>query len=139
MTKKELLAEMGEIQKQLNKMQEVVNVKESLERNISGFTAKDVAVRYGDPDGCDERLWYGFYIKYKGKLYDFYYGKSDGGAGDWWPKSEDDEYNCGAFNDFIPPGFSEACENSYEFRGTMEQAVARLNKYGITDIEKAIW
>jgi hypothetical protein len=71
----------------------------------------------------------------------FFYGKSDGGAGVWWPKSEDenDEYNCGAFNDFIPPGFSEDCENNYSYRGTVEEAIAQLKKHGITDIELADW
>jgi hypothetical protein len=142
MSKQELLAEMNKIQKQLNKMQEIVDVRETKELKIGEFTAKDVGVRYGDCDGYGEQLWFSLVIKRDGKEYDFYYGRSDDGAGDWWPKNEDepdDKYNCGAFDEFIPTGFYEVCENSYEFRGTLKQAIKRLKQYGITDVKLADW
>ena len=141
MTKDQLLKEMAKITKQLRKMQEVVDVKESHELNIGGFTCKDVAVRYGSYDGSgdhDADINFSFFLKKNGKLWDFYYGKSDGEAEDWWPEAEND-MNMSPIFDFIPPGFAEACENSYEFSGTVEEAIEHLKKHGITDIEKGDW
>ena len=38
----------------------------------------------------------------------------------------------------IPRGFAEAMENAYEFRGSMEEAIKRLNECGITNIVNAL-
>ena len=145
MPDEDLEQEYRHIEIERNKRRTEKKVKEALNLNINGFTCKDIAVRYGSYDGSEvdnlDDVNFSFFVKKDGKLYDFYYGKSVGGTGDWWPKSEDefDEYNCGAFNEFIPRGFNEACENSYEFSGTFDEAVATLKKYGITDIEKGDW
>jgi hypothetical protein len=63
MTVEELRAEMSKITTQLRKMQVEVDTKESLERNIAGFTVKDVAVRYGDVEGYGEAMWFSFLLR----------------------------------------------------------------------------
>jgi hypothetical protein len=74
-----------------------------------------------------------------GKEYDIYYECGDP-LHSWWPiVGEEGDDNCdrnGAF-EFIPPGFAEACENSYEYRGTVEEAVAQLKKYGFVNFKRS--
>jgi len=87
---------------------------------------------------------FSFCIKHDGKLYDIYYecGPSEGTKGlyPWWPivgeEGEDQFDRNGAF-EFIPPGFSEACENSYRYRGSVEEAVKQLKKYGFVNIQRS--
>jgi len=139
MTDEELNQELDFITIERKKRRVEKEEREFLKLIIKGFTCKDIAVRYGhipEYHGDDER--YSFYVKYNGKLWDFYYGKSDQGAGDWWPEPEDEMFLT-PLTKFIPAGFSEACENAYMYRGTHEQALEQLKKHGITDIEKADW
>ena|ERR1041385_15644 len=114
--------------------------------NYNGITVKDIAVTYGNEGGDGE--WFSFFVKHDGKLYDIYYDhggyapkptkENNYGFHSWWPvrpDAEDDWDANGAF-DFIPPGFGEACENCYEFHGSLEEALEVLKSHGITDIEK---
>lgn len=103
--------------------------------NIKGFTVKDIKVVWGcegerDRNG-EKEYRYSFYIMKDGKDWDFYYGKSDQGAGDWWPEGED-EYELSPIHQFIPDGFGEACENMYDFCGSHEEALELLNDCGFT-------
>jgi hypothetical protein len=99
--------------------------------NIGGFATKDCRVYYSHV--YDENEYnYRFVVVKDNKEYDFYYGKSDGGVGAWWPTDEDDEYGCMSFNGLIPPGFCEASENCYEYHGSHEEAVSLLEACGFT-------
>jgi hypothetical protein len=96
---------------------------------IFGFIAKDIKVTYFTRYGG----WrYSFYIMKDGKDWDFYYGKSDQGAGDWWPDSKD-EYDVSPIHQFIPSGFAESCENMYEYhKGSHKEALELLKDCGFT-------
>jgi hypothetical protein len=81
-------------------------------------------------------------------LYNIYYDTGEHDAEHnfvfhpWWPligKDDDDEWERNGAFGFIPSDFNEACENSYEFRGSLADAIKQLNEYGITDIEKGDW
>lgn len=106
--------------------------------NIKGFTAKDIKVIYdcqGERDRNNEKEYrFSFYIMKDGKDWDFYYGQSDEGAGDWWPEPEDPIYQS-PITEFIPSGFAEACENMYEYHGPLEEGVQLLKDCGFT-VEK---
>lgn len=121
-TKDAIFQEMELMQERLRELEDEYFSKESLERNIDGLTVKDIAVRYERDEGNweDNVINYSFYVKKDGKLLDFYY-----------------EWNGDEVFEFIPDGFSEACENSYEFDGTFKEAVDKLKKYGITDIAES--
>jgi hypothetical protein len=136
MTDAELEKELDLIDAEYRRRKAVINEARHRNLNIKGFTCKDVAVRYGDIHGSGEPddINFQFYLKKDGKLWDFYYGKSDWAAGDWWPESEE-EYSMGPHFEFIPSGFSEAMENCYEFRGTVKDAIKRLKDNGITDVK----
>lgn len=96
---------------------------------IKGFTAKDIKVTYAKHYGTSWR--YSFYIMKDGKDYDFYYGKSDGGAGDWWPEPEEEGY-LSPITQFIPDGFGEAMENCYDYHGSHKEALELLKDCGFT-------
>lgn len=106
--------------------------------NIKGFTAKDIKVIYsceGERDRNGKKEYrFSFYIMKDGKDWDFYYGKSDDGAGDWWPEPEDPIY-LSPITEFIPSGFAEACENMYEYRGSLKEGIRLLKNCGFT-VEK---
>jgi hypothetical protein len=115
-----------------NVMDEVFHSDKKVNRiqklNIKGFTAKDIKVIYYKLYGG----WrYSFYIMKDSKDWDFYYGKSDEGAGDWWPEAKD-EYDVSPIYQFIPNGFIEACENMYEYHGSHKEALELLKECGFT-------
>lgn len=102
--------------------------------NVKGFRAKDIKVLYFKMYNDNENYNFSFYIMKDRKDWDFYYGKSSQGAGDWWPDPEDELY-LSPIHDFIPSGFAETCENVYEYCGTNEEAIETLKKCGFT-VEK---
>ncbi len=104
------------------------DIKFLLQLNVGGFTHKDIKVIWSVDDGEYD---YSFYLMKDGKSYDFYYGKSDQGAGDWWPEPEN-EYYLSPICKFVPNGFVEACENMYEYRGTHEEALELFEELGYT-------
>ncbi len=109
-----------------------------MEMSKCSIKLSDLYVVYGDFNGYspgDEyySVNFMFYIKKDGKEYCTYYDFDP--SLDWWPKcGPDNEEN--NFSIFIPRGFAEAMENSYEFDGTVEEALALLRKCGITDLRK---
>lgn len=139
----------------LNARKKKAKVKKAKELCINGITANDIAVEYGSYDGGEitdmNDVNFSFFVKHDGKKYNIYY---DAGTYDhtgkgqhftlhpWWPivgEDGDDDYERNGAFQFIPSGFCEACENSYEFRGTFEEAIAQLKEYGITDVSKGDW
>lgn len=112
--------------KELNRIQKL---------KIKGFTAKDIKVIWGCEGERDRKgrkeYCYSFYIMKDGKDWDFYYGKSDQGAGDWWPDSEDEIY-LSPITQFIPNGFITCCENVYKYHGSNKEALELLKECGYT-------
>ena len=139
----------------LNGRKKKKNLKAAKELCINGIMAKDIAVEYGSYDGSEitdmNYVNFSFFVKHDGKKYNIYYdsGTYDHTTGSqffkfhpWWPligEEGDDEYERNGAFQFIPSGFCEACENSYEFRGTFEEAIERLKEHGITDVIKGDW
>ena len=124
------------------------HVREAKTKCINNITIRDFVILWGSYGMRDENdkpeYQFSFCIKHDGKLYDIYYecGPSEGTKGlyPWWPivgeEGEDQFDRNGAF-EFIPPGFSEACENSYRYRGSVEEAVKQLKKYGFVNIQRS--
>lgn len=110
---------------------EIIDVKVN---KIGKYGVENIRVYYGDihQQGIDDINYAFYFVDKKGKEHDFYYDRPPGlkltaeQSNDWY----------GLVNEFIPRGFNEACENSYEYRGTVEQAIEQLKKYGITDVKK---
>lgn len=112
--------------------------------NLRGFTVKDVILFVERPyEG--EGLRFSFCLRHDGRDYDFYYDWRDWRDGhpemvplDWWPASQTDDLAREWVNDalqFVPPGFNEEAENSYSFRGSDEEAIARLKAAGYETME----
>lgn len=129
----------------LRKRQEIQEVQEANQRCINHITTKDFVVywgNYGEFDRKDQPEYsFSFCIKHDGKIYDIYYECSPDNESlyPWWPivgEDGEDNWDRNGAHDFIPPGFNEACENSYKYRGTFEQAIAQLKRYGFTDIQQ---
>jgi hypothetical protein len=103
---------------------------------IGEFTSKDIKVQchleWVSDNNCDIR--YSFYVMKDGKDWDFYYGLDNQGAGDWWPKAENED-DLSPLHDFIPIGFREECENVYSSRMPMEKVIEVFNECGFT-VEK---
>lgn len=152
MTDDELKNEYQLIMGVLNARKKTAAAKKAKSLCINGITAKDIAVEYGSYDGSEivdmNDVNFSFFVVHEGKKYNIYY---DSGTYDkdhnftmhpWWPivgEDGDDDYERNGAFQFIPSGFCEACENSYEFRGTFEEAIAQLKEYGITDVIKGDW
>lgn len=97
--------------------------------NIKGITAKDIKVQWYK---YNKSYAYSFYVMKDGEDYDFYYGKSDQYAGDWWPEPEDEMY-LSPIHEFVPDGFSGCCENMYEYRrGNLKEALGLFKRLGYT-------
>lgn len=118
--------------------------------NINGITTKDFAVTYADwvcpPDDPRFKPTFSFSIKRGRKSYCIYYDFNYEKPHKWWPTRPSGYLPDGvtapmdaevenAAGDFIPDGFSESCENSYEYEGTTEEAIECLKKHGFTDIK----
>jgi hypothetical protein len=118
-----------EFDKEVNRIKEL---------EVKGFKVKDIKVIWscgGKRDRkSDKEYTYSFYVMKDGKDWDFYYGGSDQGAGDWWPEPTEEGY-LSPLTNFIPTGFAEACENMYEYRRTKEEALNLLQECGFT-VEK---
>lgn len=131
--------------------------KEISELNVNGITAKDFVVIFGPLEEGDDSL-FSFYIVHDGKLHDLTEDAGTWGAKHvfkfhpWWPTvNEEDEsegygfmsqddgekrlYNA-AFK-FIPPGFSERCENCYEYGNSVKKGIEVLKKHGFSVIIEA--
>lgn len=109
--------------------------------NINGITNKDFQVTYADwntpPDHPEFKPTFSFALKRGKKKYCIYYDFNREKPQKWWPtkKSDwDDGEVESAATDFIPDGFSECCENSYEYSGTTEEAIECLRRHGFDDI-----
>lgn len=151
-TDENLQAELEKISAVLTVRKRKAKAEKAKKLCINGITAKDIAVEYGSYDGSEitdiNEVNFSFFVKHDGVKYNIYY---EAGTYDdkhnftiypWWPivgEEGDDQYERNGAFEFIPPGFAEACENSYEFRGTFDEAVARLKEYGITDVTKGDW
>lgn len=103
---------------------------------VGEFTVKDIKVtchcEWVGNNNSDIR--YSFYVMKDGKDWDFYYGKSNQNAGDWWPMGKDeDDYS--PLHKFIPNGFREECENTYSCRKPIEEVLKIFNECGFT-VEK---
>ncbi len=149
------------IEKALAERRVIQEKDDALNRNINGITGADFVVLVGSLYqygwSKDDHIRYTFCIKRGEKLYDIYYenGFHEFQEDDktkayrfheWWPAAEpeiDEESGLPCYLEFygdnlaylfIPPGFAEASENCYSFTGTEEEAVAKLEEYGITDI-----
>ena len=132
---REISRVMDEINHGTDEEKEVSRIQ-SLE--IKGFRNKDIKVVWGC-EGERDRLGnkeytFSFYIMKDEKEYDFYYGHLEPGASEWWPSSTKRGY-LSPIHEFIPDKFSECCENMYNFRGTLEQALELLTECGFT-VEK---
>ena len=122
---------------------EVQQVKEAKQKCINNITTKDFVVywgTFGERDRNDKPKYsFSFTIRHADEDYDIYYEHGNPFY-PWWPvvgeEGEDYLDRNGAF-EFIPPGFAEACENSYEYRGTVEEAVAQLRKYGFVNFQRS--
>lgn len=151
MTDDQLKKLANEVQEELSKRHNKIEFERARTLNINGITAKDIQVVYHDIHG-DGNLNYSFYVKHDGRSYDFYYDHSKWDKSHkrtfhpWWPVKTHDEYgNTYTENDdwemngareFIPPGFAESMENSYEYDGTVEEVIKYLKNYGITDVQE---
>lgn len=108
-----------------------VNIKRIQNLEIGEFKSKDIKVVYYNMYKEDSnKFQFSFFVIKDGKEYDFYYGKSDQGAGDWWPENDDEDGFFSPLHEFIPSGFSELCENMYEYRGSNETALDVLRLCG---------
>ncbi len=123
---REIARVMDEIYKGTPQDREIDRVK-TLE--VKGFKSSDVKVTYSNGHEDSKKYWFSFYIMKDGVDYDFYYGKSDGGAGDWWPAGED-EYDISPIHQFIPKNFWEDMENAYNYSGTNGEAIEFLKACG---------
>ncbi len=135
----------------LKARREKTEVCQSKNRCINNITTKDFVVywgSYGMRDRNDKPEYhFSFCIRHDGKSYDIYYEHHDtvfnGGNGEfhpWWPlvgKEGDEDWDRNGAFEFIPPGFAEASENSYEYHGTVEQAVEQLKKYGFVNFQRS--
>lgn len=159
LTDEQLQNEFNAIYEERERRRKIKELNEANTLSINGITCKDIAVRYHGYDGStwpvdDADIRFSFFVKHDGKLYNIYYDHSvydftDGRKQTfhpWWPilpledgETEYDDWEHNGAYQFIPSGFSEACENSYEYRGTFKQALETLQKHGITDIEKGDW
>jgi len=131
--------------------------KEISELNINGITVKDFVVILG-PLNEDEDPLFSFYIVYGGKIYDLIEDDGKWNAKDvfefhhWWPTVNEENESAGlgftSQNDdgkrlynaafkFIPPGFSECCENCYEYGSDFKKGIEVLKKHGFTTIIEA--
>jgi len=143
------------IWKVLSQREKKEGQKKQKELNINGITPKDILVIISNNFPEEGKIRFSFYVVYDGKEYDVYYDGQDRRAGKteenskennwgyypWWPvrQSDDeysDEYSVNGALDFIPDGFSEGCENCYEFHGTKNQSIKYLNKCGIINIRE---
>lgn len=118
--------------------------------SINGITVKDFVIYWArDYSKNIDDAQFSFFIKYDGKEHDIYYdgktddddesGENNWGYHKWWPVNLDvsDSYDANSAYEFIPTGFSEAMENSYEYRGTFDEAIEHLKKHGFTDIRRS--
>jgi len=148
---KSLKKEQERIFSALKKKQEKLDLFNAKKLKINNITTKDIAVRYGVTD--DDLTQFSFFVKHKGKLHCIYYDNGYHEVSedkprfkyyDWWPikleKDEDGEVEENGAYEFIPNGFAECCENSYEYcNGNFKSAIKKLKDSGITDIEKGDW
>ena len=104
--------------------------------NIDGFTSKDIKVIQRLED--KSLIRYSFYIIKDGKDWDFYYGNFDDNTIAWWPKylNLDNNVYSGPINDFVPVGFIEMCENSYEYNGCHGDVIKFLQACGFVVEQK---
>ena len=144
-TLKDLKKEANIIYAAITKKEKVVDEKRAKKLCINGITPADIAVEYTPKPNNRDGLYYSFYIKHDGKLFDIYYesGGYDGHHNfvrhPWWPHSgdnADDQWDSNRAFEFIPPGFGEACENLYSYQKPLHEAIKQLKKYGITDIKE---
>ncbi len=128
---------------ELEKRNAAKEKKKQLALKINGITVRDFSVVYADyycsPHEPEYKPTFSFYLKRGKKEYCIYNDFCETNPHKWWPAEKQTQYgNRGWANratEFIPQGFAEACENSYEFSGTTEEAIARLKEYGFTDIK----
>jgi len=139
-------AETEKMYEVLKARREVQQVKEAQTKCINNITTKDFVVYWGTLGqryrNDKPEYFFSFTIRHADRDYNIYYENGTYDAKHvhhfypWWPivgeEGDEDWDRNGAF-EFIPPGFAEACENSYEFRGTVEEAVAQLKKYGFVN------
>jgi len=135
------------IKNELWRRDEEDKVEKQKSLNLNGITPKDIKVVIWEEG---DSLYYSFKIVHESKDYDIYYDgralrhgdrtkENHWGYHSWWPMNpdeENDEYAANGAWCFIPDGFNESMENSYEFRGTKNQAIKRLKEWGITNIEE---
>lgn len=106
--------------------------------NINNITAKDFQITLyiekdynADSDSNNNLIYrFSFNIKHGKTLYDIYYDFNvDSGKPTWWPKTTvaagPPLWENSAFQ-FIPSRFCEACENSYEYEGSLQEAINTL-------------
>lgn len=125
------------------------NVAEIAALSINGVTSADFVVECGDPNGVnpgesgyDPR--YSFSIRHGRKDYDAYYGMRHGNPQKWWPANEHGDTALSSYDnnralEFVPLCFAEACENSYEYEGTVEEAMNILKRCGFTRVIRRVW
>lgn len=107
-------------------------VKRIQNLKVKGFTIKDIKVQYFHLNEDDKKYHYSFYIMKDGKDWDFYYGHSDQGAGDWWPDQDEDSIYLPKHFNFIPEMFQESCENMYVCPWPDKKVIDFLKKCGFT-------
>ena len=120
-------------------LREELKRRDEFSIKINGITTSDFVVDYADwviPPGHKEfRPTFAFFIKHKKKKYCIYNDYNYENPQKWWPthkRWEDDVVN-GAMA-FIPRGFYEVCENTYEYDGTTEEAIEKLKLSGFKTI-----
>jgi len=143
LTTEEILKKMKEMNQILSQRRELKRIEENRTKCINNITTKDFVVYWGSYGMRDEKgrteYQFSFCIKHGEKIYDIYY-EHGSPLYSWWPivgeEGDDDFDRNGAF-EFIPSGFGEACENSYEYNGTFDEAINKLKKYGFEDIRRS--
>ena len=144
-----------ELKKAIDQMSAVLNVRqaahdqsESKLKKINGIGVDDFVAVVAPMEYGEDEFFFSFYILRKNKLYSIYYesgtqnNQQDFQFHPWWPHDYDpteddfgpDRYEHNRAFDFIPPGFSEACENCYEFGKGKEAGIQRLKEYGFTKV-----
>ncbi len=104
------------------------------------FDITKLSARYEESEHDDGEYDFSFSIMHEGIGYCIYYDNPEHKGDDevkypaWWPVNS--EGSCGVHL-FLPRGFSEECENSYRFDGSLKKALETLKKAGITDVAPA--
>lgn len=132
-TDDELGALMNSISEELERREVDENIIEIRNKKLAGkYGVENIRVYYGKFYD-EDRDNYSFVFVDGKKEYDFYYNMPP----EVVLKDDEDWYQ--VMGEFIPDGFCEASENMYEYKGTTEEAIAQLKKYGIVNIIEKDW